>query len=552
MNNENMPNRDSVRGANNPPMPPKRRVQTHPQIKAKNKKYRERHELNKKLVLLAFASLSLILLIGCVLGAYSYAGDSIRVISQNNIAFGYNEGAYTIVYSDKDTWGYSTAISLRDIFAEKTGATLRIVADSEPVGMHEIRIGHTNRASDDYITSAAALGTEGYAIVISSGDSVSITAFSANGAAAAIKYFLSSYVGAYRPGKLTFSNKMNFFYVSRSGEEPNVSLRESKVTLTCRKSGKFKVLILSDPDISIHTLTTIDTMISTEKPGLVIFAGDISFGFNTKAQLEDYVKILVDPLEKSKTPWTVILGEQDTSKGLSAEQQMEVFSSFPHCIAKSDFVADGAISSFIPVYAYGDNDKNGAPIFGVWTMGQTTMLSLSGGGIASEPLFSGKIEAGTDYGYVPSSHLAWLSESDAILDRATSGEMPSIVVTHTPVPEFSSIAAYPEKTMMVGTNGEPVSSSPINSGLFAAVLGIGGARGLYCGHDHLNSFSGKYCGIELGYSASIGYDGYGFGGTFETNNSLRGGRIVEFTVGEKGVSVTSRMEYAADYGLSRP
>ena len=102
---------------------------------------------------------------------------------------------------------------------------------------------------------------------------------------------------------------------------------------------------------------------------------------------------------------------------------------------------------------------------------------------------------------------------------------------------------------MLGNYGEKVASSPINSGLFASVLDAKNVLGLYAGHDHLNTFSGRYCGIELGYAASIGYDGYGLGGTFDINNSLRGGRMIELTMKDEEISLSSRMVYASDYGI---
>ncbi|MBE6538182.1 MAG: hypothetical protein E7671_01795 [Ruminococcaceae bacterium] len=507
-------------------------------------------EIAKKTALIGFSALSLAALLTCTFIGYSYSGDSIRVHSELTESSRSSSRAYRIVYSEADPWGAAAAATLRDLFFEKTGASLKIVTDAEKVGRHEIRIGYTNRAGDNYLTSASALGADGYAILILPGDNVSITAFSEAGANAAVKYFVSSYVGSYRAGNLIFANKMSVSVVSRGGDEPSSILGKTKVPLSFSEEGKFRALVLSDADINTSTIEAIGVISNAEKPDIVIFAGDVSSGISTKAELERYVQTLTAPLESRRIPWTVIFGEQDTDGGLSASAQMEVYTSFAHCVAKSDFSSDGTVSCFLPIYKWGEDGESGDPVFGIWGMGQTPMLSLTGSGASGDALLSSDRESGTDYGYVPSAHIAFFSETQDILDRAAGGSLSSIVVSHTPVPEFKIIAENAEATKMTGSIGEPVSASPLNSGLFTALVDAGNVLGLYSGHDHLNAFSGIYCGIELGYSASIGYDGYGFGGTFELNNRLRGGRLIELTLSQSGeITSASKMVYAADYGI---
>ena len=522
----------------------------YPQITQKDTGRREkRHfELLRKTAIIGFAVIGMISVILCTSLAYSYSGDSIKQISQMNESGRSSSREYVIVYSEADAWGADAAEQLRSLFFEKTGASLKVVSDSESVSRHEIRVGHTNRSGDDYITTLAALGNDGYAVLLSSGDNISIAALSEAGARTAVRYFVDFYVGSYLNGNLTLSRNMSISFVGKDGSEPSMSLRSTKTPLNFTKEGKFKMLILSDADINPNTVNAIDAMAESEKPQLVIFAGDASSGMTTKAELEKYLRTLAAPLEKRKIPWTVIFGEQDPDGGLSLEAQMEVYSSFEYCVAKSEYTSGGAISYFLPIYPYGKIDNGITPVFGIWAMGQTSMLS-SLGGAADEPILSEERENGTDYGYVSSSHISWFSDNQRVLDREGGGKMPTIMVTHTPVPEFAIIAENPQKAGMLGNYGETVSSSPINSGLFASVLDAKNVLGLYAGHDHLNSFSGKYCGIELGYVASIGYDGYGLGGTFDINNGLRGGRMVELTMKESGISLSSRMVYASDYGI---
>ncbi len=50
-----------------------------------------------------------------------------------------------------------------------------------------------------------------------------------------------------------------------------------------------------------------------------------------------------------------------------------------------------------------------------------------------------------------------------------------------------------------------------NSGEFAAMTEKGDVKGIYFGHDHINSFNGKVDGIDLGYTQGAGFHVYGPG-----------------------------------------
>lgn len=559
----NMGERPRQAGATRPPAPMQKRQEPQktktaaaalPKAKKDRKNgrsYKEpKHfELARRAALIGFSLLAIAATVICAVLGYSYSGDSIRINSQMTESGRSSSRAYVIVYSEADPWGLSAATSLKELFLQKTGASLKVVSDAESVARHEIRVGHTNRSGDDYITTLAALGTDGYAILLQSGDNIGIAALSEAGASTAVKYFVDSYVGSYRTGKLTLTKNMSISFVSRSGDEPSISLRQTKIPLNFTDTGKFRVLVFSDADINPNTVAAIGAMAETEKPHLVIFAGDVSSGMTSKAELEAYLETLTAPLKERRIPFAAVFGEQDTDGGLSAEAQMEVYSALEYCVAKNDLVSGGTVSYFLPVYASGEGGSGDAPVFGIWAMGQTGMLSLTGNGAANDPLLSEHRENGTDYGYVSAEQIAWFTENQKILDREAGGAMPTVMVSHTPVPEFAVIAENPDETRMLGNAGEPVAFSPLNSGLFAALLDARSVLGLYCGHDHLNSFAGRYCGIELGYCASIGYDGYGFGGTFDINNKLRGGRMIELTLKDGSVTLSSRMVYASDYGI---
>lgn len=58
---------------------------------------------------------------------------------------------------------------------------------------------------------------------------------------------------------------------------------------------------------------------------------------------------------------------------------------------------------------------------------------------------------------------------------------------------------------------EPPSIPDVNTGEFDALCEKGEILGVYVGHDHKNSYVGKYKGIDLGFTQSSGFNVYGNG-----------------------------------------
>lgn len=287
------------------------------------------------------------------------------------------------------------------------------------------------------------------------------------------------------------------------------ALLESKLPLTFGADGSFKMILFADPSagvaVSAYTVSALAAIVEAEQPDLVLLAGGSGDGFSTRAELTEFLTALTAPLESAGIPWAHLYGGADT---LPRALKDEVYASLPHCVS-------GTGDYFLPVTAGGELR------FGVW------MLSLP------------ESDAGD---YTP-AQLAGFATRATAAATAAGGTLPSILVLASPLPEFAEAAA----NLTSGEIGEPITVPALNSGLFSMARALG-VRAIYAGHDHLNSYAGTYADVELGALAALGYDGYGFGGTFDTNNRLRGGRVVEVTLDG---TVTSRMVYAKDYGIER-
>ena len=68
-----------------------------------------------------------------------------------------------------------------------------------------------------------------------------------------------------------------------------------------------------------------------------------------------------------------------------------------------------------------------------------------------------------------------------------------------------------EVTLVDGTVGRGTAPSGASTGEFEALKEKGDILGVYVGHDHKNSYVGKYDGIDLGFTQSSGFNVYGNG-----------------------------------------
>lgn len=104
------------------------------------------------------------------------------------------------------------------------------------------------------------------------------------------------------------------------------------------------------------------------------------------------------------------------------------------------------------------------------------------------------------------------------------------------------------KHSITGEKHEGVYTGAFNSGIYAAAQERGDVRGIFVGHDHINTYAGNYFGIELGYGPGSGYGTYGLGGT--DNHRLRGCRVFDLDEkAEGGVYRGSRNVFARDLGV---
>lgn len=84
--------------------------------------------------------------------------------------------------------------------------------------------------------------------------------------------------------------------------------------------------------------------------------------------------------------------------------------------------------------------------------------------------------------------------------------IPSLAFFHIPMQAYS--AAIKEGEKLYGLNLEKPCSPVKADGMFEAMVELGSTKGVFVGHDHMNSFAAEYKGIRLTYGYSADHNIY--------------------------------------------
>lgn len=284
----------------------------------------------------------------------------------------------------------------------------------------------------------------------------------------------------------------------------------------------FKVVQLTDVHIGTGflsakkdsmALNAVSSMLSAEKPDLVIVTGDIAYPvpfqagtFNNKTS----ATMFADLMEKLGVYWCLTFGNHDTEaySYFSREDIAKIYENrekYPHCLFQSgDESIDG-----VGNYAINVKNSNGEIT--------QTFFMLDSHSYTDNDYFGIMWK----YDCVHENQIEWYKNTVQALKAQNGGITPkSLAFMHIPVKEFQT--AYYEYRdngfkdtdnvkYVYGKAGEHnsvVYSSEHNYGLFDAFVSEGSTQGAFFGHDHLNNFSLIYNGIQLSYGLSIDYLAY--------------------------------------------
>ncbi len=321
----------------------------------------------------------------------------------------------------------------------------------------------------------------------------------------------------------------------------SVTAADDAAVLRFDENGEFKILHISDCQddypLEENMIAYINYMLEIYEPDLVVLGGDNSIGKEETKALE--VEELVKPFVEHGVYFTLVFGNHDHEQGVDKETLLGYFQQYgdEYCLAY-DAVPElhGTATHNLPVLA-SDSDEIK---FNVW-------LFDSGNYVADEN--------GNRLGYdsVTTDQVDWYKETSKELEKQVGEKVYSLAFQHIPVGEVY-MAMFPEipfeipELVETYNNGkhypiiapntskfsghmfENPSPGVFNYGQFDAMKEQGDVLGIYCGHDHINTYEVEYEGIILGNTPGATCHSYG-------NEMTRGSRL--FVINEDDTSTYS-------------
>lgn len=308
-------------------------------------------------------------------------------------------------------------------------------------------------------------------------------------------------------------------------------------TLKFNKNGKFRILQISDLQdtkaTSVDTLHFLEAAIPALKPDLIVLTGDQldvvgvwGKGEALKKNVRKALEGIMAPIRASGIPFLVTFGNHDCQTGMPNDEQVKIYAEMKNCICFDD-LNDGRpdAATYNQLIMSSDGTK---PAMNIYMVDSNSAHPTAVGG----------------YDRVHDNQIEWCTKKSEELKASNGGKaIPSILFQHIPVCEIYEIlkeapkgteGALPafrsrkgkyfalddEIVWQRGTFGETPSVPDEANPQFEEIRKQGDVFAMYFGHDHYNSFVGKYKGIDLGYCPGAGYNSYGL--------NPRGMRLFDF------------------------
>lgn len=335
-----------------------------------------------------------------------------------------------------------------------------------------------------------------------------------------------------------------------------------RLPLSFGRDGRFKIVQFNDTqDNHLTDRRTIEFMgkvLDLEKPDFALINGDvINGGPTTNREVLQAINNVVLPMESRRIKWALTFGNHDEDSTEQAgttifePQMVEFVRQYKHNLNPTD--EDGLFGSSNGQLLIRSSRGN-KPKFAIWLLDSGRYAMESPAGQSTEGLMA--------YDWIRPEQLRWYNELSVDTEERYGRKVPGLMYFHIPTFEhhhmwfgqqFTSDHAGHAKAVkrhgIVGVKNEAVYTGLFNSGIYAAAVERGDVLGMYCGHDHINTYMGDYYGIELGYGPGTGFGTYGLNDGTEETHTLRGARVFELDETTKSVYTGTRTVFAKDLGI---
>lgn len=321
--------------------------------------------------------------------------------------------------------------------------------------------------------------------------------------------------------------------------------------------GRFTIVQFNDTQDSHRTdrrtIELQEAVLDDVQPDFVVINGDvIDGGPSSVHEVKQAINNVVLPMEERGIPWALTFGNHDEDStgetGFDEQDMIRFIGQYRHNLNARGADVTGTSNQVITI-ASGQGKKDA---FAVWL--------LDSGRYAPDEIAGQDFEGYPDWDWLRFDQVEWYAQTSRELEKRRGAAVPGLVFQHIALHEhramwFASIDSRSDadherakkKHSIVGERNEDECPGPFNSGMFNAMLHRGDIRGLYVGHDHINSYTGSYYGIELGYSPATGFAPYGLEGA--DRNRLRGARVFTLDEREEGIYTGTELKFARDYGI---
>lgn len=275
-----------------------------------------------------------------------------------------------------------------------------------------------------------------------------------------------------------------------------------KAPLKFDSNGNFKIVQFTDihegpeKDKAIKLMSRI---LDYEKPNLVVLTGDnIDGKCKNVNDVKKAINNVAGPMENRCIPWAIVFGNHDDEHNMmTKEEMMKVYMNYKHNLSEIGYRTFDRVGNYNILV---EGSKGKIPKFNIYM--------IDSGKYA--PSFIG------GYDWIKYTQICWYKKTMIRLKQNYNNAIPAFMFFHIPLRKFKK--AWDNKVIN-GERFENESCAKINLCLFDNVVKCGDVRGIFAGHDHLNSYCALLKGVKLGYGGYIGYETYG------RDDIPRGGRV---------------------------
>ena len=295
--------------------------------------------------------------------------------------------------------------------------------------------------------------------------------------------------------------------------------------------GDYKVLQLTDVHLSagdvyternIKAMNAVYSIIEQVRPDIIEMTGDYVFAMPYTDNSQDYetFKMCMKFMDQIGIPWIWTFGNHDHDF-FDRYTQEQVHS----MLELSDTLIKYDIDYNVDGYSNGE--------FRLYNSDDTLnriLISVD----SHDYLTDG------NYDYIHDNQVSWYTDVINNDKKLFGEDIQSFVYTHIPLMEYNDAwYAYQggdtRAEYISGTKREDVCCSSVRGRMGTAMSQLNSTQAVFCGHDHLNDYIIKYCGVTYAYSKSIDYSAYE---GIENLTEQRGATLL--TLDYNGIDYTTR------------